>query len=140
MWRVSENDGSPGTDPYGHIHGRRFTATKPGIYTVGLRALDLSENGAGGGPIHTPSDVLKVFFQAGVTMASVTLTGSVANLTFGGMANWDFTLECSTNLGGNSWFDVGSISGADALQTISDPGATNPLRLYRVRATPGDGP
>ncbi len=140
VWRASENDGSPGTDPYGHFHGRRFTATKPGIYTVGLGALDLSTNGAGGGPIHTPSEVLKIYFQAGVNLASVARTGNVANVTFGGMANWDFMLQCSTNLSGNDWFDLGSIPGADALQIISDTKATNGLRLYRVRAAPSVGP
>jgi hypothetical protein len=140
VWRVSENDGSPGSDPYGHIHGRRFTATKPGIYTVGFRAFDLSANGAGGGPIHTPSDVLKVYFQAGVNMASVTRTGSVVAVTFGGMANLDFTLQCSTNLSATNWFDISSIPGADALQTISDLEATNVMRSYRVLGTPTPGP
>ncbi|HMP82896.1 MAG TPA: hypothetical protein PKA41_09375, partial [Verrucomicrobiota bacterium] len=24
-WRIGENDGAPGSDPYGHIHGRRYT-------------------------------------------------------------------------------------------------------------------
>ena len=27
-WLLSENGGLPGTDPYGHIHGRRFTANQ----------------------------------------------------------------------------------------------------------------
>jgi hypothetical protein len=140
LWRVSENDGSPGSDPYGHIHGRRFTATKPGIYTVGFRALDLSSNGAGSGPIHSPSDVLKVFFQADINMASVTRTGNVATVIFGGMANWDFTLQCSTNLSPKNWFDVGSTPGADALQTITDSEATNAMRSYRVLMVPSAGP
>ena len=139
LWRISENDGSPGSDPYGHIHGRRFTATQPGIYIVGVRAVDLSANG-NGGPIHTPSDVLKIYFQAGINVASVTHTGSVAAVTFGGMANWDFTLQYSTNLNGADWFDVGSISGADAFQTISDLDATNRMRTYRVRSSPSPDP
>ena len=139
-WRVSENDGSPGSDPYGHFHGRRFTATKPGIYTVGFRALDHSSNGAGSGPIHSPSGVLKVFFQAGVNLASVTRTGNVATVTFGGMVNWDFILQCSANLNGTNWFDIGSTPGADALQTISDPEATNAMRSYRVLMVPSAGP
>jgi len=140
MWRVSENDGSPGSDPYGHFHGRRFTATKPGIYTVGFRAFDLSSNGTGSGPIHSPSDVLKVHFQAGINIASVTRTGSVAAVTFGGMANLDFTLQCSTNLSATNWFDVDSTPGADALQTITDVEATNAMRAYRVLMVPSAGP
>jgi hypothetical protein len=55
LHRISENDGSPGSDPYGHIHGQQLTATRPGLYTVAFRAFDLSTNGAGGGPIHLPS-------------------------------------------------------------------------------------
>jgi hypothetical protein len=61
---ISENDGAPGSDPYGHIHGREFTATTAGLYTVGFRLVDGSTNGPGGGPLHAPSSVLSMFFQA----------------------------------------------------------------------------
>lgn len=56
--------GLAGQDPFGHIHGRRFTATEEGLYTVGFRASDTSVNGVGGGSIHTPSDIVYVNFQA----------------------------------------------------------------------------
>ncbi len=56
--------GIPGNDPYGHLHGRRWTATKAGVYDVGFRLYDTSVNGAGGGPIHTPSDLFVVRFEA----------------------------------------------------------------------------
>ncbi len=56
--------GTPGGDPYGHLHGRNFSATAPGVYTVGFQVFDTSVNGAGGGPIHTPSEVLLVRFEA----------------------------------------------------------------------------
>ncbi|HYG21962.1 MAG TPA: hypothetical protein VEH04_04205 [Verrucomicrobiae bacterium] len=56
--------GDPGEDPAGHIHGRRFTATLPGDYLVGLQLFDTSQNGVGGGPIHTPSEMLHVNFRA----------------------------------------------------------------------------
>ncbi|MBL9139855.1 MAG: hypothetical protein JNK85_28550 [Verrucomicrobiales bacterium] len=56
--------GSPGADPYGHLHGRRFTATEPGDYTVGFKLFDVSANGLNGGPIHTPSETLLVTFRA----------------------------------------------------------------------------
>src|SRR5262245_42533351 len=57
-YNVTQTDGSPSADPFGHIHGRRFTATKPGIYTVAFQAFDASTNGAQGGPIHTPSEII----------------------------------------------------------------------------------
>lgn len=56
--------GNAGADPYGHLHGRRFTADLPGAYTVGFRILDTSVNGAGGGPIHLPSDLYLLTFNA----------------------------------------------------------------------------
>src|SRR6185295_7256922 len=62
---ISQNSGEPGADPYGHIHGREFTSSAQGIYTVGFRVIDASTNGLGSGPIQAPSDVLPVKFQAG---------------------------------------------------------------------------
>lgn len=56
--------GTAGADPFGHLHGRNFTATVPGEYTVGFQAFDTSVNGAGGGPIHAPSSVLSIKFNA----------------------------------------------------------------------------
>jgi hypothetical protein len=54
--------GIAGQDPSGHIHGRRFTTTAEGLYTVGFRMLDTSMNGTGGGSIHVPSEVLYINF------------------------------------------------------------------------------
>lgn len=56
--------GLPGQDPFGHIHGRRFTATEEGLYTVGFRAVDTSVNGVGGGAIHAPSAIIYIQFAA----------------------------------------------------------------------------
>src|SRR5262245_6786843 len=41
-FNVTQTDGSPTADPFGHIHGRRMTLTKPGIYTVAFQAFDTS--------------------------------------------------------------------------------------------------
>lgn len=65
LFPLSEGDGSAGSDPFGHIHGRRFTTTKPGVYTAWFRAFDTSSNGTGGGPVHAPSEALPVRFLAG---------------------------------------------------------------------------
>lgn len=57
--------GDAGEDPYGHLHGRRFTVTgAQGTYTVGFQIVDTSVNGTGGGPIHTPSETYYVQFNA----------------------------------------------------------------------------
>ena len=135
IFKLSESDGSAGLDPYGHIHGRRFTATKPGIYTVGFRALDLCTNGAGGGPIHTPSAVLKVHFQAGVTIASVARRGSTNVVTFGSMLNATFYLESTDDLTTTNWTQVDSLAGDDALRTLNDINPPAQPRFYRIRVT-----
>ncbi|MDB6111324.1 MAG: hypothetical protein JWR69_3074 [Pedosphaera sp.] len=132
---LSQNDGSPGSDPYGHIHGRRFTATKPGIYLVSFRAVDRSTNGANGGPIHSPSEVLKFYFQAGINIASVAPADGTAAVTFGAAANSTYYLEYATNLSVGGWSSAASTSGNDALQTLIDETATDTERFYRIRVT-----
>jgi hypothetical protein len=67
LWSLSDaalGAGAAGADPFGHQHGRTFTATLPGDYLVSFQVFDTSVNGAGGGPIHTPSDVLTIHFRA----------------------------------------------------------------------------
>lgn len=55
--------GTAGGDPFGHIHGRAFTVSAPGEYTVGFSLFDASNNGLNGGPIHADSDTLFIKFQ-----------------------------------------------------------------------------
>lgn len=64
-WWISENDGVAGSDPYGHVHGRRFTVTRPGVYHVTFRAWDESTHGEGGQPLHAPSEPITIRFTAG---------------------------------------------------------------------------
>jgi len=56
--------GQVGADPFGHLHGRRYTADLPGVYEVGFRILDTSVNGLGGGPIQSQSDLYLFTFTA----------------------------------------------------------------------------
>jgi hypothetical protein len=140
-FRLSENDGSPDSDPYGHIHGRRFTVrtNTPGIYTVGFRAFDVSSNGTGGGPIHAPSGILKFYFQTGINIASIKKTGTLAAVTFGtlsnSVANPTYRLEYNDSLGNTNWTEIGSAAGSDTLRTLDDTSATNPQRFYRIKVT-----
>jgi len=70
--------GLPGGDPYGHLHGRRYTATLPGDYLVGFRIVDTSNNGFGGGPIQSDSDLFLMTFRAVPEPATGLLLGAGA--------------------------------------------------------------
>lgn len=132
---VSENDGSPGTDPYGHIHGRVFSATLPGLYRIGFRFVDTSANGANGQPIHTPSPRYYLNFQAGVTLASVLPVAEGFEVTFGTTSGFTYLIEAATHLDEPSaWVPVaGPEPGTDRLQTVLIPATTDTTRFFRLR-------
>lgn len=136
---LSENDGSAGADPYGHVHGRIFTASTPGLYTVGLRLVETSGNGEGGTALHRPSDLYRLQFQAGVTVARVLrATGNEVEVVFGAPAGYRYQLEASSRLGREAeWKAVGEpLPGDDHLQTVRVPvveGATF-FRIKRLAA------
>jgi hypothetical protein len=131
---VSQTDGSPGVDPFGHIHGRQFTATKPGIYAVTFKAFDVCTNGAGGGPIHSDSVILKIYFQAGINIASLTETENGTGIRFGTLLNRTFFLESNHDLSTTNWNVIGSVSGVDHFQTLNDANHSA-AKFYRVRVT-----
>ena len=136
-FNVTQTDGSPGTDPFGHVHGRRLTATKPGIYTVAFRAFDTSTNGMNGGPIHTQSEIVEVSFQAGISIASITKTNNNSTITFGSGANQSFWLESSANLSNAAgWTAVaGPLLGNDYFQSLTETNTSDhPMRVYRIKA------
>ena len=138
LFRVSENDGSPGTDPYGHIHGRRFTATRPGIYTVGFRAFDFSANGIGGGPIHTSSEMLKVHFQAGVQIKGIQPEVDRTRVIFGARVGFVWQVEAADSFpASTNWQSIGApLLGDDYFHEVQDDYLVNGSRFYRVNGTP----
>lgn len=131
---VSQTDGSPGVDPFGHIHGRQFTATKPGIYTVAFKAFDVSTNGANGGPIQSESAILKIYFQAGINVASLTNTENETAVRFGTLLDQTFFLESNNDLATTNWTVIGSVAGDDHFQTLIDTDHSA-ARFYRIRVT-----
>jgi len=83
QWNLSgAAAGSSGVDPFGHVHGRRFTVDQPGLYTVGFTLYDTSTNGVGAGPIHMPSETLYVNFLAVPEPGTLALVGG-ALITLG---------------------------------------------------------
>lgn len=122
---VSENDGAPGTDPYGHIHGRVFSATRPGLYRVGFRFVDTGHNGAGGGPIHTPSERFFLNFQAGLTLASMGRDADGVKVIFATRTGVNYSLESTGQLGPEAvWRAAGeTVAGDDHLHPLTLPPA-----------------
>ncbi len=136
-WRLSENDGAPGTDPYGHIHGRRFTATKPGVYTVGFRAYDFSTNGTNGGPIQSPSEVIKVYFQAGDNIHFIEPDVDHTHVTFSARVGFTWELQAATTLHPPDWQVISTpIIGDDYFHEVEDDYEVAGQRYYRVKGTP----
>jgi hypothetical protein len=132
--------GFPGADPFGHIHGRRFTVNKAGNYTVGFKAFDTSTNGLGNGPIHTPSEVLQVNFNTAVALAMkrIQRTNGSSLLTIhqGGITN--VFVETTANLAADSWDVIaGPFTNAPfgplSTTTLLDTNADAAARFYRLR-------
>ncbi|HEX8311854.1 MAG TPA: PEP-CTERM sorting domain-containing protein [Chthoniobacteraceae bacterium] len=78
LWALTQDEADG--DPYGHIHGRRFTATSQGTYTIGFRLFDTSTSNSGG-PIHDPSRIYLIDF------AAIPEPASGALLFVGGLAS-----------------------------------------------------
>jgi len=135
LFALSSGDGAPGSDPFGHIHGRRFTATVAGIYEVGFKLFDTSTNGAGGGPIQSPSDVLLVYFQAGVNLQSIEPDEDHSHVRFAAPvgANWQLEASSSADPLAN-WSPIGNpVVGDDYLHEIEDDHPVQGNRFYRVK-------
>lgn len=135
---VSQNEGRPGEDPYGHCHGRRFTTTRPGLHKLGIQLVDRSTNGPGGGPVHSPSEIGYLYFQAGITLAKLERTDEGMAATFGTKTGSTFHLESSHTLDDpDAWVEVGSpVRGNNRLQTVVDPEPPGPgAKFYRLRVT-----
>jgi len=139
---VSENDGSPGSDPYGHLHGRIYSVTQPGLYKVTWRFVDTSTNGPDGGPVDTSSAPFYLWFQADFTLNATAAPGGGFNITFAAPSNipdsgvgpaTNYTLQSSPALGASaSWTRVGDVVvGDDHLHTVNVP-ATGTAAFFRL--------
>lgn len=135
---LSEGDPSdPESDPYGHIHGRRFTLNKPGLYTLGLQLLDTSGNGPGGGPIHTASSTNYFYLQAGLWLSDFSRSNNVVTARFGLPGYTNFVFEASPTVPGTNWVTIQTVAGTDhsELRWVRDLNAVGPTRFYRIRTS-----
>lgn len=132
---LSENDGSPGADPYGHIHGRKFSADRPGLYTVGVRLVDVGGNGPGGGPIHSPSALTYFNFQAGLTIADIAISIERATLRFATTAGVDYFIDSTSSLDPKTvWSPIaGPIAGTGKVVSVDVPRPAESPVFFRLR-------
>lgn len=141
---VSESDGSPDSDPYGHLHGRLYSVTQPGFYKATWQFVDTSTNGPGGGPVDLPSAPFSTYYQADLTLVGVTDATNAVNVLFAAPSNQpddlstpptNYTLQSSPVLGpGAFWQQVGDvIVGDDTLHTVTVP-KTNSAAFFRLSA------
>ncbi len=133
---LSQNDAEPGADPFGHIHGRAFSATTPGLYVVTVQAYDNSTNGTPSGPIHAPSPLLPIYFQAGVTLAGITRDPTQVTLTFASRAGSSYFVQATpTPEAPASWQDIAGPFTGNLLQTATEAKGDDAARFYRLRVT-----
>lgn len=131
---ISENAGAPGADPYGHVHGREFSTSHAGIYTVGFQVIDLSSNGTDGGPIHRPSDVLKVRFQAGLYLDPPKHLVDGVTVSFRSPPGIVTQVELAEAADLTNWQAVGTpLRGNNNLQKVTDTNSPSAGRFYRLR-------
>jgi len=136
---VSQSHGEPDADPFGHVHGRVFSATRPGLYRVGLRFVDASAHGPDGGPLHPPSGRFHLMLQAGLSIASLTFTVEDQSviIRYATAQDFRYTLESSPHLGAAAeWTPAGdSEAGDNHLHTLSLPASAGE-RYFRLRREP----
>jgi hypothetical protein len=131
---ISANSGEPGTDPYGHFHGRAFTTSAPGTYLAGFRVIDVSTNGAGSGPIHSPSDVLPVRFQAGLRIESLQRLTNRVTISFRCPPGISNVLEAADSIFSSDWQPAAApLRGNNSLQSLTDTNSPAGNRFYRIR-------
>lgn len=143
---LSEGYDDIGEDPLGHIHGRAWTATKPGDYYVGFRLVDKSTSN-NGGPWHTPSQVYIYHFEAGPNFKPTVQWGTGNRITMtwpslmgidptAGQVGITFTIERATTLAPANWTTIGTVVGTTGA-TVSFTDNTPPVggAFYRRKFT-----
>jgi hypothetical protein len=131
---ISENVDEAGADPYGHIHGREVTTSLEGTYVVGFRAIDLSTNGVGGGPIHSPSDIFEMRFQAGTRLEGIQTFTNRVTASYRSLQGISNVLEKIDALSLTNWQPATApLRGNNNLQSFTDTNAPIGSRFYRLR-------
>jgi hypothetical protein len=131
--------GAPGADPFGHLHGRRQSVSKWGVYKVGFKIYDVSTNGTGGGPIHTPSDPFFINWGTQLKVTRLSKNSDGASMQVSGDPAVSFFVETAPTLGGNDpWTAIaGPLTYPNpGYFTVTDTNATGTAGFYRLRVAP----
>lgn len=143
---ISEGGDAAGTDTYGHIHDRSWTADKPGDYHVTLRFIDISTNRPGGGPWHPPSPNYLYHFKAGpdfqpsgkwVPGAGFVMTWpsqmGISDTAYPPESGIVFKILRSTTMATDDWISIGTVTGATtATISFTDPSPPTAKAFYKL--------
>ena len=79
--------------------------------------------------------LLKIYFQAGVTIAALEKNNTSATVTFGARLNRPYVLQSTLDpASSNSWITVSDVfTGNDYLAPLVDTNAITPHKFYRIK-------
>lgn len=113
----------------GHIHGRLFTATHPGTYTIAFRAVD----GTAAAP-RLASEPHSITIEVLATpQLSIRSEAGQARLSFTSRPDFTYDLQVSTDL--KTWNNVTThqfVAGTGDVIEFTDPLADRPRVFYRL--------
>jgi hypothetical protein len=112
-----------------HVHGRAFSADKPGTYHITFRAVDM--NG-----IFSSSDNKTIIFNAlQPPKLSISVANAMATLTFTSREGLVYDLQVCTDLASGVWTNVEphtALDGHGQVITMSDAVALRTKAFYRL--------
>jgi hypothetical protein len=110
----------------GHIHGRAFSTTKPGVYDVTFQAVDE----LGNYPSSLPFVVR--FTAMEPPKLSIRIENNSAKVSFVSRSNYDYDVQKSTTLQPNSWTTTVTLEGTGGALEYSEPLGGQPRVFYRI--------
>jgi hypothetical protein len=111
----------------GHVHGRIFTFSLPGTYTIAMRAVSEAN------PSLTPSDPITPTFQAlEPPRLEIDTDGANVTLSFLSRDQYSYDIESSTTLQPDDWEYVVTLEGNGSVLNHSEPLGTRKRIFYRL--------
>ncbi|GAB4179426.1 MAG: hypothetical protein Fur0032_20120 [Terrimicrobiaceae bacterium] len=111
----------------GHVHGRLFTFTLPGTYTISMRAVSEAN------PSLTPSDPITTTFQAlEPPRLEIQTDGLNVTLSFLSRDLYSYEIQRSTTLEPDDWEYVVTLEGSGSMLSHSEPLGSRKRVFYRL--------